>query len=119
MKTLKTFLTASLVTMLFTVVQADNPISALTYENSSNMFSAATHQSSTPVGILSYGDDYNQNSVWSTEYEEYVDAADFEKSELVSIDNINQFMENNPTASGSIKREPFIYNETVGEYHLQ
>jgi hypothetical protein len=119
MKSLNTFLTASLVTMVFTAAQAENRLGGLIYEDSSNMFSTVTSQSSEPVGILSFGDDHNQNLVWSTEFEQYVNPANFEKSGLANIDDVNQYMSSNPTAAGSIKNEPFIFNEMAGEYQLQ
>ena len=100
--------------------QADNSLSSLIYEESANIFSEVTHQTSTAASIRSYGDDHNQSSVWSTEYEQYVNPGDFQQAEIASIGDVNQYMGSNPTAAGRIKgRETFIYNETAGEYHLQ
>ncbi|MCW8932379.1 MAG: hypothetical protein OQL19_19355 [Gammaproteobacteria bacterium] len=121
MKTLKTLLTSALFASVAITgtVQADNPLSGLTYEDSHNMFNTPSLQTSTQVEILSYGDNANKNSVWSTEYEQHVDPSDFIQ-DVVSIDNVNQYMDSNPTAAGKMKgRETFIYNETAGEYHLQ
>lgn len=120
MKTLQTLLTATLFASISMTAQAGNPISSLTYEDSSNMFSSVSYQSSESVGILSYGDNANSDSVWSTEYEEYVNPGDFKQAEIASVDEFNQYMDSHPTAAGRIKgREIFIYNETAGEYHLQ
>jgi len=121
MKTLKTLLTATLFASaaLTGAVQADNSLSSLIYEESSNIYSKVSHQSSTPVGVLSYGDDANTASVWSAEYEQYVNPADFQQADIASTGGINQYMENNPTAAGKSGGNVFIYNETAGEYHLQ
>ncbi len=100
-------------------VQADNSLSNLIYEESSNIYSEVNHQNSTPVGVLSYGDNSNSGSVWSTEYEQYVNPADFKQSEIANADDLNQYLSSNPTAAGQSRGETFIYNETAGEYHLQ
>ena len=104
---------------LSSVVQADNSLSSLIYEESSNIFAEVSHKQSTPEGIRSYGDDHNQDSVWSSEYEQYVNPADFKQPEIASIDDVNQHIGRNPTASGNNITGVFIYNETAGEYHLQ
>ena len=117
MKTLTTILTATLFATVAITAQADNPISNLTYEDSSNIFAEVSTQSSTPEVILSYGDDANKASVWSAEYEQYVNPGDF-KSEIASVEDANRLMGDNPTAAGT-SRETFIYNELAGEYHLQ
>ena len=101
------------------IAQADNSLSSLIYEESSNIYSEASHQNSTPVGVLSYGDDANSGSVWSTEYEQYVNPADFKQADIASIGDVNQYLGSNPTAAGQSSGETFIYNETAGEYHLQ
>ena len=120
MKTLKILATATLLSSIAITgtVQADNSLSNLIYEESSNIYSEVTHQTSTQEGILSYSDDANRNSVWSSEYEEYVNPADF-KQEVVSMDDVNQYMGSNPTAAGTNSSSVFIYNEMAGEYHLQ
>ncbi len=117
MKTLTTLLTATLFASAAITAQAGNPMSNLTYEDSSNIFAEVSTQSSTPEVILSYGDDANKGSVWSTEFEQYVNPGNF-KSEIAGIGDVNQYMGNNPTAAGT-SRETFIYNELAGEYHLQ
>ncbi len=121
MKTLKTLLTSALFASVAITgtAQADNSLSSLIYEESSNIYSELTYKSSIPEGIVSYSDDANKNSVWSAEFEQYVDPADF-KQDVTSIDDVNHYMGSNPTAAGRMKgRETFIYNETAGEYHLQ
>ena len=99
--------------------QADNSLSSLIYEESSNIYSEVNHQSSTQVGTLSYGDNANSGSVWSTEYEQYVNPSDFKQADIASIGNVNQYLGSNPTAAGKSSANVFIYNETAGEYHLQ
>ncbi len=121
MKTLKTLLTSALFASVAITgtVQADNSLSSLIYEESSNIFSEVTHQSSTQEGIVSYSDDANKNAVWSAEYEQYVDPADFKQADVASLDDVNQYMGSNPTAAGNSNSQVFFYNETAGEYHLQ
>ena len=119
MKTLNTLLTAALFASAAITAQADNPISNLTYEESSNMFSEVSTQISTPEVILSYGDDANKSSVWSTEYEQYVNPADFQQANIASVEDVNRLLGDNPTAAGTGSHEVFIYNELAGEYHLQ
>jgi len=99
--------------------QADNSLSNLIYEESSNIYSEVNHQNSTQVGTLSYGDNSNSSSVWSTEYEQYVNPADFKQADIASIGDVNQYLGSNPTAAGKSGGNVFIYNETAGEYHLQ
>ena len=124
MKTLKTLLTASLLTSAaFSAnVQANNSnaLSSFIYEESANIFSEVSYQSSTPTGIISYSDDANKTAVWSSEYEQYVNPADFQVSSVTSIETANRYMGSHPTAAGRVQdNEAFVYNETAGEYHLQ
>jgi len=118
---MKTLLTSALLAsvVITGTAQADNSLSNLIYEESSNIYSEVNHQSSTPVGVLSYGDDANSGSVWSTEYEQYVNPADFKPAEIASVGDVNQYLGSNPTAAGKSNGNVFIYNETAGEYHLQ
>jgi len=45
---------------------------------------------------------------------------DYKSNNMASVGDVNQYMGKNPTAAGSRKNQDvFIYNETVGEYHLQ
>lgn len=119
MKNLTTIVSVALFASAAITAQADNSLSSITYEESSNIYSEVSTQNSTPEGILSYGDDSNKNSVWSSEFEQYVDPADFQPVEISSAEDINQLMGSNPTAAGSSSRQVFIYNNLAGEYHLQ
>ncbi|NOQ79199.1 MAG: hypothetical protein GQ546_07340 [Gammaproteobacteria bacterium] len=121
MKTLKTLLTATLFASVAITgtVQADNSLSSLIYEESLNIYGEVSQQNSIQVGILSYGDNSNQTAVWSTEYEQYVNPADFQQADIASAGDVNQYMGSNPTAAGKSSANVFIYNETAGEYHLQ
>ena len=121
MKTLKLVLTSALLGSIAItgVAQADNSLSNLIYDESSNIFADVSYKESTAVGILSYGDDSNKSSVWSTEYEQYVNPGNFEQKEIANIEDVNQYMGRNPTAAGTGSDSVFIYNETAGEYHLQ
>ena len=121
MKTLTTLLTSALFASVAITgtAQADNSLSNLIYDESSNIFADVSYTKSTATGIRSYGDDYNQDSVWSSEYEQYVNPADFKQAEIASVGDANQYMGSNPTAAGKSSGNVFIYNETAGEYHLQ
>jgi len=119
MKTL--LISALLASVAFNgTVQADNSLSNLIYEESSNIFAEVTFTKSTDDSIRSFGDDHNKNSVWSFEYEEYVNPSDFKQASLANLQDVNHYMGINPTAAGKMKgHETFIYNELAGEYHLQ
>lgn len=129
MKTLKTLLTTTLFVSaaMSASVQAydaegvsGSPLSSLIYEDTSIIYNTDTQRSSSPTGILSYGDDHNKNSVWSTEFEQYVNPADFELDQIVDINSVNRMMNEQPTAAGSMTSDGiFFYNELAGEYHLQ
>lgn len=122
MKTFKTLVTSVLLASaaITATAQADNSLSNLIYEESSNIFTDVSYKKSTPTGILSFGDAHDKDSVWSSEYEQYVNPADFNQAEVASIGDVNQYLGSNPAAAGKMKgRETFIYNETAGEYHLQ
>ena len=122
MKTLNKLLTTALfasITFAGTA-QADTSLSSLIYEESSNIYSEVNHQSSTPVGIISYSDDANKKSVWSSEYEQYVNPADFQQANIANVSDVNEYIGSNPAAAKKMKgRETFTYNEIAGEYHLQ
>ena len=118
MKTLLTSAILASVVMTGTA-QADNSLSSLIYEETANIYADVSYEKSTAASIRSYGDDHNQNSVWSYEYEQYVNPADFKQAEVASIGDVNQYLGSNPTAAGKSSGNVFIYNETAGEYHLQ
>lgn len=127
MKNVKTMTTLALLASIAVsgLAQAgsiqDSALSSLIYEDSSDMFAAVKHQAgnSNEVDIRSYGDDFNQDAVWSTEYQEYVNTNDFKQSDLDNASLVNRYINSNPTAAGTKSGEVFIYNEMAGEYHLQ
>ncbi len=58
--------------------------------------------------------------VWSIEYEEYVNPADFNLIEQNSVASLIQEMENNPPAAGGMQSgDTFNWDATAGEYQLQ
>ncbi|MDX2503667.1 MAG: hypothetical protein QNL62_04210 [Gammaproteobacteria bacterium] len=118
---MKTLLTSAILAsaVIAGTVQADNSLSSLIYEESANIYADVSYEKSSAASIRSYGDDHNQNSVWSYEYEQYVNPADFKQAELASVGYVNQYMGSNPTAAGKTSGNVFIYNELAGEYHLQ
>ncbi len=57
--------------------------------------------------------------VWSVEYEEYINPADFNLSAQNSVAGVLHEMENNPPAAGIRSDSTFLWDETAGEYQLQ
>ena len=56
--------------------------------------------------------------VWSVEYEQWVNPADFNSTAKLTVADILQELETNPPAAGGVRPSNgvFIYNETAGEY---
>ncbi|NOQ79616.1 MAG: hypothetical protein GQ546_09475 [Gammaproteobacteria bacterium] len=125
MKTLKTLLTSVLFTLVAMtgIAQAeprsDNELYDIIHPESADIFNIGDYRTSSTVGIISLRDDHNKNSVWSYEFEQYVDPADFQTNRLNSVADVNHYMGSKPTAAGSSQHEVFIYNENAGEYQLQ
>ncbi len=124
MKTLNLVLTSALFASiaLSGSVQAEQWDDALyntIHPESADIFNVGDYQRSTDEGVFSLNDDHNSNSVWSYEFEQYVNPDDFQRSELASTSDVNRYMGNNPTATGSDTHEVFIYNETAGDFQLQ
>jgi len=59
--------------------------------------------------------------VWSVEYEQWVNPADYNSTAKLTVADILQELETNPPAAGGVRPNNgvFIYNETAGEYQLQ
>ncbi len=59
--------------------------------------------------------------VWSVEYEEFVNPADFNASTQShqTVASALQNLDNNPPAAGSTSDSTFIWDTTAGEYQLQ
>ena len=116
MKTLKTlFATAIIASVaLAGTAQADelmdtiHPESADLFDHSSSINARGQNE------IVSLSDDSNPQ-VWSYEYEQYVNPADFTGNDYADI---NAYMEANPTAAGGTSNEVFIENPMDGDYHL-
>jgi len=125
MKTLKTlissilFASVTMAGMVYAAPMSENELYDIIHPESADIFNAGDYQRSGTPEIVSLGDDHNKNSVWSVEFEQYINPNDLQKTEISSIDDVNQYMGNKPTASGSGQQGVFIYNETAGEYHLQ
>ena len=125
MKTLTTLISSTLFVSIaaVSIAQAEpmseNELYNVIHPESADIFNVGNYQHSAESELVSLGDAHNSDSVWSYEYEEYINPADLQRSEISSVDGINQRLGRNPTASGSGQREVFIYNETAGEYHLQ
>jgi len=98
----------------------DDALYNIIHPESADIFNVGDYKKSTQQeGIFSLNDDHNSNSVWSYEFEQYINPADLQPAELVSVDDANQYMGNHPTAAGGDTRQVFFYNELAGEYHLQ
>jgi len=125
MKTLTTLISTTLFASIaaISVAQAapmsENELYDVIHPESVDIFTIGNYQRSAEAELVSLGDAHNSDSVWSYEYEEYINPADLQRSDISSVDGINQRLGKNPTASGPAQREVFIYNETAGEYHLQ
>ena len=125
MKTLTTLLTSTLFAsaVLIGTAQAetrsDNDLYNVIHPESADIFNVGVYKKSTAAGIFSLNDDYNKHSVWSYEFEQYVDSDDFKQVEITDAGDVNQYISSNPTAAGNNSQNVFIYNETAGEYHLQ
>jgi hypothetical protein len=124
MKTLTTLLTSALLASTAFIgtaqaeVRSDNALYDIIHPESADIFNVGSdYQKSAPQGIVSLNDDHNANSVWSYEFEQYVNPADFQLSNQIT--DVNQYLSDQPSASGSRGHEVFIYNEMAGEYHLQ
>ncbi|MCU7940006.1 MAG: hypothetical protein KZQ64_13240 [gamma proteobacterium symbiont of Bathyaustriella thionipta] len=121
MKTLKIIVASSVIAVasLSVTAQADELMDII-HPESADLFPADTSlKPSEPTGIKSYSD-VNGDIVWSTEYEEYVNTADFVADNSInSAQGINRYMESNPTAAGQSSEEVFKYDETYGGYMLQ
>jgi len=68
---MKTLLTSAILAsaVITGTTQADNSLSSLIYKETANIYTDVSYEKSSAASIRSYGDDHNQNSVWSYEYE--------------------------------------------------
>ncbi len=59
--------------------------------------------------------------VWSVEYEQWVNPADFNvSSKLITVADIVKELEENPPAANGMSHDPvFIWDDNAGEYQLQ
>ena len=125
MKTLKTLINTTLIASIAAIgiaqaePMSENELYNVIHPESADIFNVGDYQRSSESKIVSLGDDHNSDSVWSFEFKEYINPADLQRSEISSIDDVNQQLGKSPTASGSDQHEVFIYNDTAGEYHLQ
>lgn len=123
---LKTMLSSALfATVTFSgAVQAeqqwDDALYNIIHPESADIFNVGEYKKSTQQeGVFSLNDDHNKNSVWSYEFEQYINPAELQRAELASVNDANQYMGNHPTAAGGDTHQVFFYNELAGEYHLQ
>ena len=125
MKTLKTIISSALLTSFAAVgiaqaaPMSESELYDVIHTESADIFTVGDYRRSTDEGVVSLGDDYNKNSVWSVEFQEYINPGDLQKSEISSIDDVNQYLSKSPTAAGSSRSEVFIYDETAGDFQLQ
>ena len=59
--------------------------------------------------------------VWSVEYEQWVNPADFNSTAKLTVADVLHELETNPPAAGGVRPNNgvFIYDENAGEYQLQ
>lgn len=57
--------------------------------------------------------------VWSVEYEQWINPADFNSIAKQTVASALQELENNPPAAGKRANSTFTWDETAGEYQLQ
>ena len=57
--------------------------------------------------------------VWSVEYEQYVNPADFNSTTSGTIASALQQLKNNPPAAGQLSAEVFKWDEVADEYQVQ
>ena len=116
MKTLKSLFAIAIIgtTSLTGTVQADELMDTIYPENADLFQYKDSIVSSEQAKIVSLGDTSGEK-VWSTEYEQYVNPDDFKKTTFADI---NEYMEANPTASGSNREPVFKWNENAGDYQL-
>ena len=121
MKTLKTILASAVFTSvaLTGITQAapisDNDLYDIIHPESADIFNVGAQRNSAPTEIVSLNDN-NNDSVWSVEFEEYVNSSSFKQAEIIDI---NELISSNPTAAGGTGHKVFIYNELAGDYQLQ
>lgn len=116
---MKTFTTIFAAAAIATIgisgaVQADELMDIIHPESADLFDHSDGYTSSEQTGIVSLNDNSGER-VWSFEYEQYVNPEDFRKTDYADI---NQYMEDNPTAAGSRSESVFKWNETAGEYQL-
>ena len=56
--------------------------------------------------------------VWSVEYEQWVNPADFNSTNKETLAGIEKELETNPPAAGKSSNSVFIWDEMAGEYQL-
>jgi hypothetical protein len=58
--------------------------------------------------------------VWRIEFEQWVNPADFNPTNYLSVTDVNQAMENNPPAAGNSRSNSVLtWDEVADEYYLQ
>ncbi len=118
MKTLTTLFASAVIASvsLAGTVQADQLMDTI-HPESADLFDHSTSISASNQNeIVNLNEGSADGSqVWSYEYEQYVNPADFAKPDYADI---NKFMEDNPTAAGRRNDEVFKWNELDGDYHL-
>ena len=115
MKTLSTLIIAA--TTAFTV-NANAGTDALHGDPAINDVFPIQETSIQPQALKTIAD--TGKEVWSVEYEEYVNPADFNLIEQNSVAGLIKEMENNPPAAGgTLTGDTFKWDATAGEYQLQ
>lgn len=116
MNTLKTLFSSAFIAALSVAGSANaDQLMDIIHPESADLFDHATTISASGDNKIVSLNDTTSQEVWSYEYEQYVNPADFAKA---SYADINQYLEANPTAAGSQREEVFKLHEPDGDYHL-
>ena len=123
MKTLKIIIASSIIAGAFLTVtaQADELMDIIHPESADLFHYDDSLKSSVPTGIFNLNDENSRGDVvWSYEYEQYVNPADFvADGSIYSAQGINRYMEANPTAAGRHGEEVFKWDANYDGYMLQ
>ena len=116
MKTLKTLFASAIIASitLAGTAQADQLMDTI-HPESADLFDHSTSiNASSQTGIVSLSDDSN-TQVWSYEYEQYVNPAEFTSN---SYADINQYLEANPTAAGAADKAVFKWDSNYDGFMI-
>ncbi len=122
MKTLKLIFASTVIaaSLLSVTAQADELMDIIHPESADLFHFDRTLRPSESTPVISLSDDKNSNKVWSYEYEEYVNPADFvANNSITNMSDVNRYMDENPSAAGKTSSDVFKWDATYDGYLLQ